>query len=138
MLGLYPNEIHWSCVLKANSIHNILKGTTLLKLAGNRYRSSHPEVFLEKGLLKICSKFTGEHPCRIELTFQHGCSPVNLLHIFRTPFIKNTSGRLQLEIFGNISKLEYLILIVMFFNLMLVQFHVNASLKSKSKLQKQL
>ena len=28
------------------------------------FRSSHPEVFLEKGVLKICSKFTGEHPCR--------------------------------------------------------------------------
>ena len=27
------------------------------------YRSSHPEVFLEKGVLKICSKFTREHPC---------------------------------------------------------------------------
>ena len=27
-------------------------------------RSSHPEVFLGKALLKICSNFTGEHPCR--------------------------------------------------------------------------
>ena len=27
------------------------------------YRSSHPEVFLGKGALKICSKLTGEHPC---------------------------------------------------------------------------
>ena len=26
------------------------------------YRSSHPEVFLGKDTLKICSKFTGEHP----------------------------------------------------------------------------
>ena len=26
------------------------------------YRSSHPEVFLAKSVLKICSKFTGEHP----------------------------------------------------------------------------
>ena len=65
----------------------------------------HPEVFLEKGVLKICMKSTGEHPCRsvisimlqsnfIEITLRHGCSPVNLLHIFRTPFTKNTSGRL--------------------------------------------
>ena len=29
-----------------------------------KIRSSHPEVFLGKGVLKICSKFTGEHPCR--------------------------------------------------------------------------
>ena len=70
-------------------------------------RSSHPEVFLAKGALKICSKFTGEHPCRsvisiklickfIEITLRQGCSLVNLLHIFKTPFIKNSSGRLLL------------------------------------------
>ena len=34
----------------------------------------------------------------IEITFRHGCSPVNLLHIFRTSFPKNTSGRLLLII----------------------------------------
>ena len=28
----------------------------------------------------------------IEIALRHGCSPVNLLHIFRTPFPKNTSG----------------------------------------------
>ena len=28
------------------------------------YRNSRPEVFLGKGAPKICSKFTGEHPCR--------------------------------------------------------------------------
>ena len=26
------------------------------------FRSSRPEVFIGKGVLKICSKFTGEHP----------------------------------------------------------------------------
>ena len=29
-----------------------------------KYRNSHPEVFLSKDDLKICRKFTGEHPCR--------------------------------------------------------------------------
>ena len=29
----------------------------------SKYRSSHPGVFLGKGALKTCSKFTGEHPC---------------------------------------------------------------------------
>ena len=64
-------------------------------------------MFLEKGFLKICSRFTGENPCRsvisikllckfIEITHWHGCSPVNLLHIFRAPFTKNTSGWLLL------------------------------------------
>ena len=62
-------------------------------------RSSPPEVFLGKGVLKICSKFTGEHPCRsvisikllcnfIKIALRHGCSPVNLLHIFRTTFLR--------------------------------------------------
>ena len=73
------------------------------------FRSSHPEVFLKKGVLKICSKFTGEHPCQsvisiklqsnfIEITLRHGCSLVNLLPYFRTPFTKKTSGWLLLYI----------------------------------------
>ena len=73
------------------------------------FRSSRPEAFLRKGLLKICSKFTGEHPCWsaisinvqsnfIDIALQHGCSPVNFLHIFRTPFPMKTSGRLLLTI----------------------------------------
>ena len=57
-------------------------------------RSSHPEVFLWKSVPKICNKF-------IALQFywtalRHGCFHVNLLHIFKTPFPKNTSGRLLL------------------------------------------
>ena len=64
-------------------------------------------MLLEKGVPKRCSKFTGGHPCRsaisiklqsisIEITHRYGCSPVNLLHIFRTTFSKNTSGWLLL------------------------------------------
>ena len=66
------------------------------------FRSSHPEVFLGKGVLKICSKFTGEHPCGsaisikllsnfIETALWHWCFPVISPHIFRTPFSQNTS-----------------------------------------------
>ena len=71
-------------------------------------RSSPPEVFLCKGILKICNKFTGEHSCRklisikflcsfIEIALRYWCSPVNLLHIFRIRFHKNTSGGLLLH-----------------------------------------
>ena len=71
-------------------------------------RSIPPEVFLEKKVLERCSKLTGAHPCQkvisinllcnfIEITLWHGCSPVNLLHIFRTFFYKNTYGRLLLH-----------------------------------------
>ena len=63
------------------------------------------KVFFEKGALKICYKFTGEHPCRkgillckfIGITFRHGCSLVNLPHIFRTPIYKSTYGGLLLK-----------------------------------------
>ena len=71
------------------------------EIKGN-YRSSHPKMCLGKSVLKIGSKFTRDHPCRsvilikmqsnvIGITLRHGCSPVNLLHIFRIPFLKNTS-----------------------------------------------
>ena len=42
-----------------------------------------------------------------EITFRHGCSPVNLLHILRMPFSKNTSGRIQPENHLNESKLHF-------------------------------
>ena len=72
-------------------------------------RSSPSEQFLGKGIQKICSKFTGEHPCRsgmsiklhcsfLEIALRHGCFPVNMLHIFRTRFSKNTSEGLFLSI----------------------------------------
>ena len=32
---------------------------------------------------------------KIEITLRYGCSPVNLLNIFRTPFRKNTSHLLN-------------------------------------------
>ena len=31
-----------------------------------------------------------------ETALRRGCSPVNLLHIFKTTFLQNTSGRLLL------------------------------------------
>ena len=71
-------------------------------------KSSIPEVFLGKGVLKICNKFTGECPCRnaisiklqtnfIEIALRYGYSLVSLLHIFRTPFPQNTSEGLPLS-----------------------------------------
>ena len=40
----------------------------------------------------------------IEIALRHGCSSVNLLDIFRTPFPKNTSGRLLLDARSNDSR----------------------------------
>ena len=81
--------------------------TILVRTVSND-RSSPPEVFLGKGVLKIYRKFAGENPCRsvisiklqnnfIEITFKHGCSLVNLLYIFRTPLLRNSSGRMLLQ-----------------------------------------
>ena len=85
-----------------------MKILCLLSKILQSFRNSHPGVFLGKSFLKICSKFTEKHPCRtailikqqrnfIEITLRHGCSPVNLLHIFRTPYYKNTYGWLLLN-----------------------------------------
>ena len=68
-------------------------------------------MFLGKSVLKICSKLTAEHPCRTKISikllvtllkshFGIGISPVNLSHIFRTPFSRNTSEWLLLKLIG--------------------------------------
>ena len=43
----------------------------------------------------------------IELALRHGCSPVSLLHIFRTPFPRDTSGWLLLNISSSSSLSHY-------------------------------
>ena len=79
---------------------------------GSEYTST-PKQPTRKVLRKMCSEnmqqFTGENQCRsvisiklqssfIEIRFRYGCSPVDLLHIFRTPFYKSTSGGLLLSV----------------------------------------
>ena len=72
-------------------------------------------MFLGKGVLEICSKFTTKHPCRsvisnsikllcncIEITLRHGCSPIKLLHIIKALFYKNTHEVLLRKMFGRV------------------------------------
>ena len=80
-------------------------------------RSSTSEVFTGKGVLKKCSKLTGEHPCRnaisinlpsnfIQIALWHGCTFVNLLHILIASFPKNTSEGLLLNWYVELSILK--------------------------------
>ena len=43
------------------------------------FRSSHSEVFLGKGVLKICSKFTGEYPCQSAISIKLLCSFIEIV-----------------------------------------------------------
>ena len=87
------------CVLSSDySVYYIL-----LHVLHCVFRSSPPDGLLVKDVPKICSKFILLRNCDfnlqsnfIEITLRHGRSPVNLLHIFKTPFSKSTSGWLLL------------------------------------------
>ena len=65
-------------------------------------QKSYPEVFLRKGFLKnmqqIYKKTSMPKLLGIGASCSDDCSPVSLLHIFRTPFPKNTSGWLFLQL----------------------------------------
>ena len=78
--------------------HEIFKGENRLKCTVLRgvfrtqsNRSTPPEVFLVKGVLKICGKFTREHPCgsvissklRCRSVFQWSCKATLLKSHFR-------------------------------------------------------
>ena len=96
------------CLLNIFSTGTTVSSFGILRLCKRIVRNNPPEVFLGKYVLEKCSKFTGENTCRsvisikllckfIKITLPHGCSPVNILHIFRTFFPKNTSGGLLLH-----------------------------------------
>ena len=99
--GLSSNTTHLCCFPSQNITKN-----------AETYQPPMRDLIIEHHLMKICSKFTGEHPCQslisikllrsfIEITLRHECSPVSLMCIFRTPFTKNTSGCLFLGLFGS-------------------------------------
>ena len=86
-----------------NHIYNFTWKRPILFHYLRLFRTRHLEVLKGKGVTEICSKFKGEHPCWsdisikllcnfIKIILQHECFPVNLLHIFRILFRKNTSG----------------------------------------------
>ena len=74
----------------------------------SKNRSSHPEVFCKKGVLRNFAKFIGKHLCQMLFFFNkvaglrpatllkkslwHRCFPVNFAKYLRTPFLQNTSN----------------------------------------------
>ena len=40
---------------------------------------------------------------KCDFTVWHGCSVVNFMYIFRTPFLKNTTGQLLLSVYHPIT-----------------------------------
>ena len=71
-------------------------GLGAIFLGGNFLRTA--SGIRKKWMSSIKKQYITPQSNFIEITLRHGCSPINLLHIFRTPFPRNTSGRLLLHI----------------------------------------
>ena len=135
---MYYRLIYFDCKLFDFWFENKFLQFLLTAIAS----SSRSYVFFGKGVLKIYSKFTWEHPCRnvisikllcnlTEITLRHvdyasACKitlrHVSLLHILGTPFPKNTYGGLllhcwkcSLNIWGIVTRLSLLFQLNSFF-----------------------
>ena len=83
-----------NCILQ---FHPIFNNFTLIIFRSNRseyniqnMQQIYRRTPMPKSIsIKLQSSF-------IKITHRYGCSPVNLLHFFGTPFTKNASGRLLL------------------------------------------
>ena len=97
---------------RSNRPHVFLK-KIFWKYAANLQENTHAEVAIsiisvsvmislarqdENWFMSYCTVGALVRSNFIEITPRHGYSPVNLLHIFRTSFLKYTSGRLLLAI----------------------------------------
>ena len=70
---LYVTDLlFWTFTRPRNSSKTFTKQKTNVFLTFSR--SIHPELFSRKGVLKICSKFTGEHPYRSVISIKLFCS----------------------------------------------------------------
>ena len=87
--------------------YSVLKGYLLFYKMHFKWVQKQPS----RGVLKQIYRRTPIPKCNFnkgaeqlywEIALRHGCSPLNLLHIFKTPFPKNTSGWLLLWV--NIQK----------------------------------
>ena len=79
-----------------------IQTAVLLEYFSNLWRNIEMALIYFKISLILTSGAATQRCCPellcnfIEITLQHGCSLVNLLHISRTPFPENSSGELLL------------------------------------------
>ena len=84
--------------LKSLILHK-LKNILNSPLKLNKYRSSRPEMFCKKGVLRHFAKFNGKHLCQglfinkvagltlLKKRLWHRCFPVNFAKFLRPPFL---------------------------------------------------
>ena len=87
-----------SKMLNQHSIVILIKG-----YSGNMQRIYRRTPMLKLISIKLLCNFN-------EIILRHGCSPVNLLHIFRIPSPKNTSRGLILHMITPCSQYQYFVL----------------------------
>ena len=99
---LNPKKIHKFTM--ACKIKGVLK--TLSDIYDGAFRSSHRRCSVRKGVIRNFAKFAGKHLCQslffnkvflLKKRLWHRCFPVNFTKFLRTPFLRNTSGRLLLS-----------------------------------------
>ena len=70
-------------------------------ISSSKYRSSHQRFFMQKGVLRNFTKFTGKHLCLhlclrpatlLKKRLWHRCFLVNFAKFLRTPLLQSTSG----------------------------------------------
>ena len=68
----YINFINVETDIISTSTHSLSFLSLCVSAQLCKYKTSCPEVFFRKGVLKMWSQFTGEHPCRstISITLQ--------------------------------------------------------------------
>ena len=78
-------------------VKNLIR--TFIEMLNETFQKQPPGGVLKKRWSEICSKFKGEDSLQrvipkkllcnfLEIALWHGCSPLNLLHIFRTAFLR--------------------------------------------------
>ena len=84
-------------------MYDLFVDTSRQRVNEQTAEAAQQKCSLGKGVLKICSTHMPNVISIkmlsnvIEITLPYGCSPVKLLHIFKTPFPKNTSGGMLLK-----------------------------------------